>query len=82
MHDEVSSETHLLVHSDCYKCKSSVMFNIDINGPEVYSVGMLTDLTSIDTSKFSKLKPITSNEIIALHQNLKKFDGDLVRMLK
>ena len=81
MHDEASSETHLLVHSDCHKCKSSVMFNIDIAGPQVFSVGVLTDLTSVDSTKFSKLEPISANEIISLHQNLKSFNGDLVKVL-
>ena len=80
-HDELEGEARLLIHSDCRRCKSSVMFNIDINGPEIYSVGMITDLTSKDSSKFSKFKPINVDDCIAVHQSLKTFDGDIVKAL-
>jgi hypothetical protein len=71
-------EARLLIHSDCSKCKSSVMFNIEINGPEIFSVGMVTDLTSRDSSKFKNKTPISTNEVIGMHQELKKFKGDFV----
>ena len=80
--DEAYNEARILIHSDCAKCKSSVMFNVEIHGPEVFSVGMVTDLTRQDSSKFNKLSPINSNEIIGIHQELKKFKGDFVSLLK
>ena len=76
--DEAYGEARVLIHSDCAKCKSSVMFNVEIRGPEVFSVGMVTDLTGQDSSKFNKLGPIKPNEIIGLHQALKGFKGDFV----
>jgi hypothetical protein len=79
--DDATGDVRLLIHSDCKKCKSSVMFNVDISGAEIFSVGMLTDLTSQDSSKFSKLEPIEVDEIIDMHQSLRKFDGDLIRAL-
>ncbi len=60
--NEISGEAKILIHSIRVKCKSSVMFNIDIRGPEVYSVGMVTDLTSTDSSRFKNKRPITVNE--------------------
>ena len=78
-HDEGIGETRLLIHSDCAKCKSSVMFNIEIDGPEVFSVGMITDLTRQDTSRFKHKAPITVDEVIDLHAGLKKFKGDFVK---
>jgi hypothetical protein len=80
-HNEMIEEARILIHSDCHKCKSSVMFNIDINGPEIFTVAMMTDLTSKDSNKFSKLKPINVNEVIAMHQGLREFDGDWVKAL-
>ena len=77
-HNEPLSEAHLLIHSDCQKCKSSVVFNVEIRGPEVFSVGMVTDLTGPDSAKFSRLEPIVPNDIIAIHQALKEFKGDFV----
>lgn len=76
--NEALGEAHVLIHSDCTKCKSSVMFNIEINGPEVFSVGMVTDLTSSDSSRFKRKTPISVNEVIGIHQELKKFKGDFV----
>lgn len=79
--DEHFGEAKILIHSDCAKCKSSVMFNIEIRGPEIFSVGMVTDLTRQDSSKFQNRKPITADEIISLHQGLEKFDGDIAGLL-
>src|SRR5258708_14735193 len=76
--NEGLGEARILIHSDCTKCKSSVMFNIEINGPEVFSVGMVTDLTSQDSERFKHQGVISSNEIINLHKGLKKFNGDFV----
>ena len=76
--DEAWGEAWVLIHSDCNKCKSSVMFNVEIRGPEVFSVGMVTDLTGVDSQKFSHLGPIRANEIIGIHQALKEFEGDFV----
>lgn len=76
--DEAYNEAWILIHSDCSKCKSSVMFNVEIKGPEVFSVGMVTDLTGSDSSKFKKLSPIKANEVIGIHQELKQFKGDFI----
>lgn len=79
--NEGLGEAKILIHSDCIKCKSSVMFNVEIKGPEVFSVGMVTDLTGKDSSKFKNREPITINEVIDLHRTLKDFKGDLVKAL-
>lgn len=72
----------LLVHTDCDRCKSSVVFSIAIDGPEIFSIGMVTDLTSQDTSKFKNAKPITTDEVLATHEFLRGFDGDFKTALK
>jgi hypothetical protein len=71
----------ILVHTDCNHCKSSVVFSIAIDGPEIFSIGMVTDLTSQDTSKFKNSQPITSDEILATHEFLKTFDGNFKDLL-
>jgi hypothetical protein len=76
--NEIFNEAHILIHSDCSKCKSSVMFNVEIRGPEVFSVGMVTDLTGNDSAKFKKLGPIAADEIIGIHNALKEFKGDFI----
>ena len=76
--NEIFNEAHILIHSDCQKCKSSVMFNVEIRGPEVFSVGMVTDLTGQDSSKFSKLGPIGANEVLGIHKAIREFKGDFI----
>ncbi|MCL5666664.1 MAG: hypothetical protein M1383_02740 [Patescibacteria group bacterium] len=77
--DERLGEAKILIHSDCSKCKSSVMFNVEIKGPEVFSVGMVTDLTGSDSAKFKNREPISANEVINIHQSLRRFKGDFVK---
>lgn len=80
--DAAYNEAWVLIHSDCSKCKSSVMFNVEIRGPEVCSVGMVTDLTAIDSQRFNHLGPIRANDILGIHQELKSFEGDFVNSFK
>lgn len=80
--NENFGEAQILIHSDCNKCKSSVMFNIEIRGPEVFSVGMVTDLTQKDSAIFKNKAPISPNEVISMHKALKSFKGNLVKLLK
>jgi rod shape determining protein RodA len=80
--NELFGEAQILIHSDCVKCKSSVMFSIEIRGPEVFSVGMITDLTREDSSKFKNRESITADEVIKIHQALKSFKGNLLKTSK
>ncbi len=73
--------TNLLVHTDCERCKSSVVFSIAVDGPEIFSIGMVTDLTSSDTNKFKNVDPISSDEVLATHEFLNQFDGDFRKIL-
>ena len=79
--DETYNEAKILIHSDCQKCKSSVMFNVEIRGPEVFSVGMVTDLTGTDSSKFQNRAPLTINDVILIHKEIRSFHGDFVELL-
>lgn len=72
----------LLVHTDCEKCKSSVMFSIAIDGPEIFTIATVTDLTSQDTLKFKDRDPITTDEVLATHEFLEGFDGNFRDALK
>ena len=80
--EKMMNGRNLLVHTDCDRCKSSVVFSIAIDGPEIFSIGMVTDLTSQDTSKFKNVDPITPDEVLATHEFLRNFDGDFKTALK
>ncbi len=80
--EKAMAGTNLLVHTDCDRCKSSVVFSIAVDGPEIFSIGMVTDLTSQDTDRFKNFDPITSDEVLATHEFLSAFDGDFKKLLK
>lgn len=80
--DEQTAEARLLIHSDCKKCKSSVMFNIDINGPDIFTVIAKTDLTSKDSDKFSTFPSLNIDDCIQVHRSLKRFNGDFIKAFK
>ncbi|MDP3741257.1 MAG: hypothetical protein Q8R08_02925 [bacterium] len=75
-------DASVLVHADCEKCKSSVVFNISLEGPEIFSVGMVTDLTSSDVRKFKESDNLSVDEVIDFHSFLQSFDGDFVKVLR
>lgn len=80
--DEQTAEARLLIHSDCHKCKSSVMFNIDINGPDIFTVIAKTDLTSKDSDKFNDYPSLNIDDCIQVHRSLKSFNGDFIKAFK
>ena len=79
---EDSQAAILVVHSDCSQCKSSVVFSISINGPDIYSMSMITDLTADELERFADMDPITTHEVLDLHKFMKNFDGNFVKALK
>lgn len=80
--DRITGNSNLLMHTDCERCKSSVVFSIAIDGPEILTACMITDLTSSDTKKFKNIDPISSDEVLATHQFLNEFNGDFQTLLK
>lgn len=79
---EKFEDTAMLVHMDCEKCKSSVFFSIALDGPEVFSIGMVTDLTSLDAKKFRDAEAVTIDEVIDFHKFIREFDGDFERIIR
>lgn len=72
----------LLVHADCESCNSSVVFSISMDGPELFSVGMVTDLTAEDAKKFAAADKISADEVIDFHKFMRRFDGNFRKVLK
>ena len=75
-------DASLLVHTDCERCKSSVVFSISMEGPEIFSVGMVTDLTSADAMKFKNSSEVSVDEVIEFHDFLENFDGNFERAIR
>jgi hypothetical protein len=79
--DEEGGQASLVVHSDCAQCKSSVVFSISIDGPDIFTVSMVTDLTQEDISRFSSFQPLSTDDCLGVHKFFRSFDGNLVKAL-
>lgn len=69
----------VLVHSDCEMCHGSMVFSVAADGFEVFSVGMLTDLSAGDSEKFRGQLAISTAEVLEFQNFLKSFGGDFAR---
>ncbi|MBI3231738.1 MAG: hypothetical protein HYZ51_01515 [Candidatus Doudnabacteria bacterium] len=56
------------------------MFNVEIRGPEVCRVGMVTDLTQADSARFKKHGPLKANDVIGIHKEVRGLKGDFVSL--
>lgn len=68
--------TTALVHADCAGCGTSAIFAV-VAGDAGYVVtmGMLTDLTKEDVKRFSRARPITTDDVIAWHEELRAYSA-------
>jgi len=60
-----------LVHVNCTKCQSAVMFMIMIMGQGLSSVGMITDLSFEDAKRLYGSEEITLDEALAAYTDIK-----------
>ncbi|OGE88722.1 MAG: hypothetical protein A2722_02350 [Candidatus Doudnabacteria bacterium RIFCSPHIGHO2_01_FULL_50_11] len=72
-------EQTVVIHSDCTNCRSSVIFNVALSGSELFSLGVVSDLSASDAITFRRQKPLSEDDIMKLHSYLEKFDGDFER---
>jgi hypothetical protein len=66
---EEREDAHL-VHIQCQKCSSFIVALILTNAMGVSTVGLITDLTSEDVSKFTTTSRLSVNEVIDIYQTL------------
>lgn len=64
--------TTALLHADCAGCGTSALFAVVAeDAGYVVTMGMRTDLTKEDVKRFSQAKPITTDDVIAWHEELR-----------
>jgi len=61
-----------LVHIICKNCSSAFMAFILTMGNGLSSVGMITDLNFEDVKRLYKTEPLTLDELITVHELIKK----------
>ncbi len=70
------------IHSDCKKCKASVVFNIGVLEDELFSAGSVTDLTYEDARWFKTKPAISPDDCLTIHKHLKGSAEELFEKLK
>lgn len=60
-----------LTYIRCRQCGGRLMALIMANGPIVSSVGLITDLNEDDIIKFRDMGPVSEDDLLQLHENLK-----------
>jgi hypothetical protein len=76
---EERDDAHL-VHIQCQKCASFIVALIMTNAMGVSTVGLITDLTSEDVSKFATSSRLSVNEVIEIYQAL-QIRGHVAKLL-
>lgn len=68
---EERDDAHL-VHVRCRNCQSAIVALIVSGGLGVSSIGLVTDLSAEDVVHFKNEEPITIDDVLALHEELKQ----------
>lgn len=63
-------ENSYLIHVKCQHCDSFILAIIVAGAMGISSIGLLTDLSAEDVSKFKKHLPISWDDVIEAHQQL------------
>ncbi len=61
-----------LVHVRCRNCQSAIVALIVSGGLGVSSIGLVTDLSAEDVLRFKHEDPITIDDVLELHEELKE----------
>lgn len=74
-------EGAFLIHTNCKKCRCSVVATLVANQMGVSSIGLITDLTYEDVLKFKDGESITADDILSVYSLLAK-DARVEKALK
>jgi hypothetical protein len=67
----------ILVHSECNKCKQTVMTSVLVDAGDIIGASIKTDLTALDAAKVINRAPISTDDIIKIHQGLGTLGDEL-----
>lgn len=59
-----------LIYVKCSHCQSAVLAVVSVGNLGVTSVGLVTDLSSDDITKFKNSRPINCDDVIEVHKRL------------
>ena len=72
--DEEEKKT--VLHVVCEECGGSSLVHLSVGQMGVVSLGMMTDLEQSEAKRLYRGAPISTDEVLTVHQILKKHTGD------
>jgi len=73
--DEKDDQTTF--HLTCSNCHTSTLVFVSMGQYGIVSLGMITDLDREEAKKLFRNEAISANQVIDVHQYLKKFEGSV-----
>ncbi len=74
-------EERTIVHISCTKCAGAAMIFVSQNEGGMMTVGVLTDTTPAEAKIFFESDVVSDNDVIAVHDYMRTFDGYISDML-
>ena len=70
-----------LLHIRCRSCEQAVLAIVTVSKKGIFSMGLLTDLTSEDALRFHHASPVTADDVLRTHALLADETGvwDILR---
>lgn len=67
-----SNQAVELVHARCQSCQAAMVALLFSTGPMISSIGLLTDLTLEDVSRFQHDSALSEDDLITIHEGLQE----------
>lgn len=61
-----------LIHLSCESCKKAFVLSIERSPSRLRSVGLLTDCSADDYTRFHKAHKVTLDDVLRVHEELRK----------
>jgi len=65
-------DQHVLTYVKCSQCGSAILSLLTLNQQGLQAVGLVTDLTSDEVVHFEQSQPVSTNDVLQLHEALEK----------
>ena len=75
-------EKRSTLHLTCEACGASTLVYVSLSPMGVVSLGVLTDLEQTEARNLFQKAPISSDEVLQVHQFLKEYSGGVEALIR
>lgn len=74
-------EESTMVYVTCSECESSIIAIVAMSGLGIVSLGLVTDMSEVDTKKFVNSKQVSSNDLLSMYELMQQNSQNAVKEL-